>query len=82
MYAIFHPLDPNERLPRELILEGRRQRWLRPRVLLWLGGVLYLPGIMLGIILLSYLNVGAVAAFALGGVLLVAVYIYAIRFDR
>lgn len=24
MYSIFAPLDPNERLPRELLLEGRR----------------------------------------------------------
>lgn len=26
MYSIFAPLDPNERLPRELLLEGRRHR--------------------------------------------------------
>ncbi len=28
MYSIFHALDPNERLPRELILEARRYRWV------------------------------------------------------
>ena len=28
MYAIFAPLDPNERLPRELVLEGRRHTTL------------------------------------------------------
>src|SRR5260370_424257 len=33
MYSIFHPLDMNERLPRELILEGRRHRWLGIRQL-------------------------------------------------
>ena len=40
MYAIFAPLDPNERLPRELILEGRRHRTLGRREL---AGALWLP---------------------------------------
>ena len=47
MYSIFHPLDPDERLPRELLDEGKRQ--LRREVhvpLVWIG-VLYLMALLL-----------------------------------
>ncbi len=40
MYSIFAPLDPNERLPRELLLEGRRYRGIGRREL---AGALWLP---------------------------------------
>ncbi len=44
MYSIFHPLDPEERLPRELLLEGRRYRTVgRPE----LAGALWLPALWL-----------------------------------
>ena len=45
MYSIFHPLDVNERLPRELLLEGRRNRWLDMRHLQVIG-FLYLPAVV------------------------------------
>ena len=44
MYSIFAPLDANERLPRELILEAKRQRTLGRRELI---GALWLPAILL-----------------------------------
>ncbi|MHB8610905.1 MAG: hypothetical protein ACYDAL_00560 [Candidatus Dormibacteraceae bacterium] len=44
MYSIFAPLDTNERLPRELIIEGKRYRTLGFREL---AGALWLPGIFL-----------------------------------
>jgi hypothetical protein len=44
MYSIFAPLDPNERLPRELIIEGKRHRTLGRREL---AGALWLPTILL-----------------------------------
>jgi hypothetical protein len=44
MYSIFAPLDANERLPRELIIEGRRHRTLGRREL---AGALWLPAIFL-----------------------------------
>jgi len=42
MYSIFAPLDANERLPRELIMEGKRHRTVGRRELtaaLWLPAV-------------------------------------------
>ena len=40
MYAIFAPLDPDERLPRELLMESRRYRSIGRREL---AGALWLP---------------------------------------
>jgi hypothetical protein len=44
MYSIFAPLDVDERLPRELILEAKRHRTLGRREL---AGALWLPTIFL-----------------------------------
>jgi hypothetical protein len=78
MYSIFHPLDPDERLPRELILEGRRYRFLERGTLLTLVGVLYLPVLILAVIVLGSSRLGMVAGFATAGVALLAVYLYVI----
>lgn len=74
MYKIFAPLDPNERLPRELLIEGRRYRSLGRTEL---AGALWLPTlfvilavsgwftssvlIVLGIIVLAYVAFWAFA---------------------
>jgi hypothetical protein len=42
MYSIFAPLDPDERLPRELLLEARRYRTVGRREL---AGALWLPAL-------------------------------------
>ena len=76
MYSIFHPLDPNERLPRELILEGRRHRLLEIRTLLGWVGALYLPAVLLVVVILGSLNVNAVIAFGIAGLALIGVYVY------
>ena len=78
MYSIFHPLDPNERLPRELIREGNRHRWVSGGWLFSLIGAFYLPALILAIIVLGSLHVSMSLAFAVGGLGLVAVYVYAI----
>jgi hypothetical protein len=78
MYSIFHPLDPNERLPRELMLEGRRYRFLERGTLLTIVGVLYLPTLMLGVIVLGSLQVGMLAAFGVAGIALLGVYLYVV----
>ena len=44
MYSIFAPLDANERLPRELILEGKRHRTIGRREV---AGALWLPVVFL-----------------------------------
>ena len=76
MYSIFHPLDPNERLPRELIFEGRRYRFLEKRTLLTWVGVLYLPAVMLTVVVLGSFNLGALFGFGIAGLVLVGVYVY------
>ena len=76
MYSIFHPLDPNERLPRELILEGRRYRFLEKRALLTWVGVLYLPALMLTVVVLGSFKVGALVAFGVAGIALLGVYVF------
>ncbi len=44
MYSIFAPLDAEERLPRELILEGKRHKIVGRRKL---AGALWLPTLFL-----------------------------------
>ena len=77
MYSIFHPLDVNERLPRELILEGKRHRMSGIR-LLELGGIFYLPALILTVVMLGSFGLNLVIAFGVAGLLLVAFFIYAV----
>jgi hypothetical protein len=44
MYSIFAPLDADERLPRELIMEAKRHRTLGRREL---AAALWLPAVFL-----------------------------------
>jgi hypothetical protein len=76
MYSIFARLDPNERLPRELILDGRRQRKVGMR---WieLAGVLYLPALILAVVLMGSVGLSPMVAFAVAGVMFVGFLIYA-----
>ena len=78
MYSIFHPLDPNERLPREMLIEGRRYRWLDMKALLTVVGMLYLPGLLLMIVVLGSFNVNVVVAFGIAGLALLAVYAFVV----
>lgn len=79
MYSIFHPLDPDERLPRELILEGRRHRLMDMRHL-ELAGALYLPALIAAIIALSAVHLSPALAFVIAGVLLVAFFVFIATF--
>jgi hypothetical protein len=79
MYSIFKPLDPNERLPRELIQEDRRYRFLGRGTLLTIVGVLYLPILMLSVVVLGSLQVGMLVAFGVAGLMLAAAYVYALK---
>jgi hypothetical protein len=78
MYSIFHPLDPNERLPRELILEGRRYRFFERRTLFMWVGVLYLPALMLTVVVLGSFSLGALVVFGTAALALAGVYLYTI----
>jgi hypothetical protein len=66
MYSIFAPLDADERLPRELILEARRHRTLGRREL---AGALWLPALFLIIALISWARFSALEAFGLVSIL-------------
>jgi hypothetical protein len=59
MHEIFAPLDANERLPRELLLEGRRFRSVGRREL---AGFLWLPALLVSLAAVSRLGGGAPAA--------------------
>jgi hypothetical protein len=76
MYSIFHPLDPNERLPRELMLEGRRHRLFEIKSLLTWVGALYLPALILIVVVLGSLNVNAMVAAGVSGLALLGVYVF------
>ena len=77
MYSIFHPLDPDERLPRELLLEGRRWHRIDVRGLELLGA-LYLPGLMLAVVLMASAGLNAGVAFGVAGVIFLGLCIYVI----
>jgi hypothetical protein len=77
MYSIFHPLDANERLPRELILEGKRHLMIDIRRL-ELAGALYLPALMVAVIVMGSLGVSAPVAFGVAGLMFAGFLIYAI----
>jgi len=66
IYSIFAPLDADERLPRELILEARRHKTLGRREL---AGALWLPALFLIVVLVSWARVSGATAFAVIGVL-------------
>ena len=74
MYETFAPLDANERLPRELLLESRRFRSLGRREA---AGVLWLPLLLVGLTAVSWFGWSGpvaigVAAAVLAGLGLVA----------
>jgi hypothetical protein len=78
MYSIFHPLDPEERLPRELLLEGKRHRLMGLRFMELLG-FMYLPALILGVVLMASVGLKPMAAFALAGLLFVALFVYVLK---
>ena len=81
MYSIFHPLDPNERLPRELILEGRRHRLLDIRHL-EVAAALYLPALIAVIVALGAVQLNPVIAFIVAGVLLAGFFVLILGFKN
>ena len=77
MYSIFPPLDVNERLLRELMLEGRRKPWIDSNRF-QLAAVLYLPVLMLAFVVMGSVGVDAMVALGVCGLLLVGFFIYAL----
>jgi len=76
MYSIFARLDPNERLPRELLVEGNRHRRIGMRRI-ELAAALYLPALMLAVLVMGSVGLSPTVAFAVAGVMFVGFLIYA-----
>jgi hypothetical protein len=79
MYSIFAPLDANERLPRELILEAKRHKTLGRREL---AGALWLPALFLIIALISWAHVSSLEAFGVVGLLYAGFWAFVLFGDR
>jgi hypothetical protein len=77
LFQIFEALDPAERLPGELIAEGRRHRWLEWRKLPVFLSAAYLPLLALVVVVLASLGLGPAVSFGAAGVLLVACFVLA-----
>jgi hypothetical protein len=78
MYGIFAPLDPDEALPRELVLEGRRHRSVGRRAL---AGALWLPALFLILWGAAWGRVGALMAVGAIVVAFIALAVFAVS-DR
>jgi hypothetical protein len=78
MYGIFAPLDPDEALPRELVLEGRRHRSVGRREL---AGALWLPALFLILWGADWGRVGALMAVGAIVMAFIALAVFAVS-DR
>lgn len=76
MFSIFAPLNPNERLPRELILEGKRRVGGLRRI--EIAGALYLPALMLAVVVMGGAGLNGMIAFGVVGLMLVGFCAYAV----
>jgi hypothetical protein len=79
MDSIFAPLDADERLPRELLMEARRQRQLGRREL---AGVLWLPALFLILVLAGWLDVNGALALVMVGLLFIGFVVFAVSGRR
>ena len=74
LYEIFAPLDPDERLPRELLIEQRRFRSVGRREV---AGLLWLPSLLVCLSVLSWMGAGGPAAVGLAAALFAALWWFA-----
>jgi hypothetical protein len=79
MYSIFAPLDPDERLPRELILEARRYRTVGRREL---AGMLWLPALWLVLLLTGWVSANTLVAMGVIALIYAAFWVFALSGRR
>jgi hypothetical protein len=79
MYSIFAPLNENEPLPRELILEGRRYRSLGRREV---AGAIWLPALVAIVVLAGWGMLNALESIVLVGVLFGSLCVFAVSGSR
>jgi hypothetical protein len=74
MYEIFAPLDADERLPRELLLDGRRFKSLGRREA---AGFLWLPSLLLSLTAVTWIGGSGLAAIGVSAAALVGLGLFA-----
>jgi hypothetical protein len=79
MYSIFSPLDPNERLPRELVEEGRRHRRVGRREL---AGLMWLPVVFVLLMLFGWTGANGLVALVASIVVLGGLFLFAFSGGR
>ena len=79
MYTIFAPLDADERLPRELLLESRRHRTAGRREL---AGMLWLPALALVFYVASWTQMNAIVTLGVMVLTLAGFVVFAISGTR
>ena len=79
MYTIFAPLDDNEPLPRELLLDARRYKRLGRREL---AGALWLPTLAAVTVVEAWMQMQTVIAVVLVALLLIAFVVFAFSGER
>ena len=82
MYSIFTPLDSNERLPRELVIEAKRHGTLLPRLVIpyvegrlsrrGLVWVLWPPALFLVMIIAGWTNLNGLVVLGMLGAIIAA----------
>ena len=79
LYSIFAPLDPNERLPRELLMEGRRYRSIGRREL---AGALWLPAVWVIIAFGGWITGDLLVVLGVIAVVYAAFWMFVLAGDR
>jgi hypothetical protein len=74
MYEIFAPLDPDERLPRELLFEQQRFRSVGRREV---AGLAWLPALLASLSILSWMGGGALVAVGVAVALFASLWLFA-----
>ena len=77
MFSIFHPLDPNHKLPRELLEGGRRYRFLD---LPWSGlfSFAYLPALLVVVVMASQ-GLNPLLAFGMVGLVFAGTIVFVLK---
>jgi hypothetical protein len=79
MYSIFAPLDPDEPLPRELLIEAKRYRQLGRREL---AGALWLPSLLIVLSLGSWQKLSGIQVLGAVVLLFAGFGLFAMSDDR
>jgi hypothetical protein len=77
MYTIFRPLDADEPLPREKLVEGRRHLLGEVRRL-EVAAALYLPALFLAVYVMASAGVDPLIAFGIAGLMFVAFFAWVV----